>query len=51
MAAARSGQEGAPTKRSAPSSAPSRGRMSLASRTVLLATSRAEDSTTAREQR
>jgi len=45
MAAARSGQEGAPAKRSAPSSAPWRERMSLGSRTVLLATMRAEDAT------
>ncbi len=51
MAPARSGQDGAPKNLTAPSCAPARGRMSLASRTRLLATSRAPVSTTAREQR
>ena len=51
MAAARSGHDGAPKNRTAPSCAPARGRISLASRTSLWATSRAPVSTTAREQR
>ncbi len=51
MAAPRSAQEGAAKKSTAPSWAPARGRTSLASRTLLLATRRDAASTTAREQR